>query len=201
MTGAGGETLPLFPLRSVLFPDGSLPLRIFEPRYVRLVSDCMREGRGFGVTPIRHGSEAGAPAEPHALGTCAEIVDFDQGSDGLLHILAKGSYRFRVLSHSVARDGLVIGEIARIVDEPVPMLPMEFGQLKTVLQKVLEIEVAAGGRSTAAPSTASSTVYRLLERLPFPLEVKLDILASTRADEQINLCSRALTLLISARDA
>ena len=129
--------LPLFPLRTVLFPGGFLPLRIFEPRYVGLVRDCMRDGHGFGVTPIRHGGEAGAPAEPHPLGTLAEIVDFEQGQDGLLHIACRGTQRFRLLGHSVTREGLLRGQIelfdeeAEVSDElaakwastPIPIYP------------------------------------------------------------------------------
>ena len=190
------EPLPLFPLRAVLYPGGLLPLRIFEPRYVALVRDCMRDGHGFGVTPIRHGGEAGEPAEPHTFGTCAEIIDFDQGQDGLLHILVKGSYRFRLLAHRVAADQLLIGDIERIVDEPSVALPIQYAQLKTVLQKVLEIESASNGQTSTVPADPAQTVYRLFERLPFSLPQKLDILATASVDRQIELCSSALMELM-----
>ncbi len=190
------EILPLFPLRTVLFPGGLLPLRIFEPRYIALVRDCMRDTHGFGVSPIRHGGEAGEPAEPHAVGTCAEIVDFDQGQDGLLHILVKGSYRFRLLSHQLAADQQLVGAIERIVDETSAALPIQYAQLKTVLQKILEIESASNGQTSAVPADAAQTVYRLLERLPFSLPQKLDILATASVDRQIELCSSALSQLM-----
>jgi uncharacterized protein len=193
------ELLPLFPLRAVLFPGGLLPLRIFEPRYVGLVRDCMRDAHGFGITPIRHGGEAGAPADPHPVGTCAEIIDFDQGRDGLLHILVKGSYRFRLLSHQAARDGLLTGEIEPIVEEGTVPPSKDYAQLKTVLEKVLEIESASTGQTSAVPSDASHTIYRLLERLPFSLTHKLDILAATSLDRQIELCQLALAQLMQQR--
>lgn len=192
-------SLPLFPLRAVLFPGGLLPLRIFEPRYVGLVRDCMRDAHGFGVTPIRHGGEAGEPAEPHAVGTCAEIIDFDQGRDGLLHILVKGSYRFRLLSHQAARDGLLMGEIEPIVEDGTVPPSKDYAQLKTVLEKVLEIESASTGQTSTVPEDAFHTIYRLLERLPFPLTHKLDILAATRIDRQIELCHFALSQLMQQR--
>ncbi len=185
----------------MLYPGGRLPLRIFEPRYVGLVRDCMRDGTGFGVTPIRRGGEAGAPAEPWPLGTCAEIVDFDQGRDGLLHILVKGSWRFRLRTHQVLRDGLLHGEIVRINEDPLASLPPEFEQLKTVLQKVLEIESAAGGPAVELPSDASMIVYRLLERLAFPLPVQLEILESARGAHQIERCHRALIEMMKTREA
>lgn len=194
-------SLRLFPLHTVLWPEGLLPLRIFEPRYVGLVRDCMREGCGFGVTPIRHGGEAGDPAEPHALGTHADIIDFDQGADGLLHILVKGSYRFRLLSHQVGRDGLLTGTIERIVEEPAEPLPAEFQQLKTVLQKVLEIEAASTGQRGTVPSEASMSVYRLLERLPFDTAIKLEILASSSVARQIELCHHALLQMMQSRES
>lgn len=193
--------LALFPLRTVLFPEGLLPLRIFEPRYVGLVRDCMRDGVGFGITPIRDGSEAGEPAAPHALGTCANIIDFDQGKDGLLHILVKGSYRFRLLSHEATREGLLHGAVERIVDEPVTAVPPEFEQLKTVLQKVLEIEAASNGQRSVPPADAALTVYRLLDRLPFPLSLKLDVLGCSSAARQVELCHTALMAMMQSRDA
>lgn len=193
--------LALFPLRTVLFPEGLLPLRIFEPRCVGLVRDCMRDGVGFGITPIRHGGEAGEPAEPHPLGTCANIIDFDQGKDGLLHILVKGSYRFRLLSHEVTREGLLRGAIEPIIDEPATVLPHEFEQLKTVLQKVLEIEAASNGQRSVVPGDAALTVYRLLDRLPFPLPLKLEILGCASAAHQIELCHAALMTMMQSREA
>ena len=69
--------LPLFPLKSVLFPGGKLELRIFERRYLDLVAECARTSSGFGVCLILQGEEAGAPAEPAAVGTLARIIDFE----------------------------------------------------------------------------------------------------------------------------
>ena len=69
------ETLPLFPLNAVLFPGGYLPLRIFEARYLDMISTCLRQGSGFGVCLIRSGKEVGNAAEIHHIGTQATIVD------------------------------------------------------------------------------------------------------------------------------
>lgn len=188
--------LPLFPLRTVLFPGGLLPLRIFEPRYVGLVRDCMRNGHGFGVTPIRQGGEAGAPAEPHDLGTLAEIVDFDQGQDGLLHIACRGVYRFRLLDHVVTREGLLVGRIEPVEDEPPTPLPEKNRQLKTVLQKVLELESASTRQVVTVPTDSAGIVYRLMERLPVPWPLKLEILATSSTAKQLEICSYALDQLL-----
>ncbi|MGE3774414.1 MAG: LON peptidase substrate-binding domain-containing protein [Gammaproteobacteria bacterium] len=198
--GDARDALPLFPLHAVLYPGGRLPLRIFEPRYVGLIRDCMRDGRGFGVTPIRRGGEAGTPAEPWPLGTCAEITDFDQGPDGLLHILVTGTWRFRLHTYRATQEGLLRGEVERIEDEAATPLPPEFDQLKAVLQKVLELESDTGGPSPQLPADPSMIVYRLLERLAFPLTVKLEILESPRLAHRIERCHQALLQMMQARE-
>ena len=77
--------IPLFPLGTVLFPGGPLHLRIFEPRYLDMVSRCLREQSRFGVVAIKEGSEVGA-ATTFTVGTTGEIVDWRQEADGLLGI-------------------------------------------------------------------------------------------------------------------
>jgi Lon protease-like protein len=156
--------------------------------------DRMRQPCRF--LDCRHGGEAGAPAEPHALGTLAEIVDFDQGPDGLLHIACRGAYRFHLLEHVVTREGLLRGQIVPFEDEtPIP-LPEENRHLKTVLQKVLELESASTGQVVAAPTDAAAIVYRLMERLPLPWPLKLEVLATQSTAKQLEICSFALDQLL-----
>ncbi len=87
--------IPVFPLGTVLFPGGPLPLRIFEPRYLDMVSDCLRSERPFGVCLIRTGKEVGEPAEPHRTGTLARIADWGKDDRGILTIEAAGGGRPR----------------------------------------------------------------------------------------------------------
>ena len=99
------QEIPLFPLGTVLFPGGPLPLRIFEARYIDLVRRCMRENSGFGVVLLTDGPEAGdGPTATSDVGTYARIVDFSGQPDGLLGIEARGERRFRILSRRRARD-------------------------------------------------------------------------------------------------
>src|SRR3569623_1408701 len=81
--------LPLFPLISVLFPGGVLPLRIFEPRYMEVVSVCMKEQSGFGVSLILSGKEVGEAATTYEVGTLVNIIDWDQRVDRLAGIHAE----------------------------------------------------------------------------------------------------------------
>src|SRR5262245_56438120 len=104
--------IPLFPLNTVLFPGGPLPLRIFEPRYVDMVRYCMRERAPFGVVLIRAGVEAGGAVSSTAdVGTSARIVDFFQMPDGLLGLKCLGERKFRVSSRRTQSDGLNMGTV------------------------------------------------------------------------------------------
>jgi len=84
------EAVPLFPLHTVLFPGGPLPLRIFEARYLDMVSDCLKRDRGFGVVLIEQGREVGEAASCHEVGTLARIIDWDKRDHGLLEIICQG---------------------------------------------------------------------------------------------------------------
>ncbi len=134
----GTAEIPLFPLNTVLFPGGPLPLRIFEPRYVDMVRYCMRERAPFGVVLIRAGVEAGGAVTSTAeVGTSARIVDFFQMPDGLLGITCVGERRFRVTDRRVQSDGLNMGTVEWSSAEPHEDLPAEYAHLAQLVRKVL----------------------------------------------------------------
>jgi Lon protease-like protein len=131
--------LPLFPLNTVLFPQGPLPLRIFETRYVDMVKRCMRESSCFGVVLVQGGSEVGQVPGFADLGTTARIVDFNLLPDGLLGITCRGERRFRVLRRWRAADGLNVGAV-EWVDQSTPVavgVPPEYRHLADLLRRVL----------------------------------------------------------------
>ena len=111
--------VPLFPLNTVLFPGGPLPLRIFEPRYLDMLSRCMKADAPFGVVLIREGGEVG-PATTREVGTLATVTDWYKGSDGILGVTAVGTQRFRLLSAERLADGLNVGDV-----EILPELPSQ----------------------------------------------------------------------------
>lgn len=160
--------LPLFPLNTVLFPDGLLPLRIFETRYVDMVGRCMRQGTAFGVVPIRSGAEVGGGGivETAELGTTARIVDFSKLPDGLLGITCKGEQKFRVLRLWQQPDGLNVGDVEYLPAEVTVELPVEYHHLSDLLRKVLP---ELGEPYASMPgnfSDASWVSSRLSEILP-----------------------------------
>ena len=104
--------LPLFPLRTVLFPGQTLPLHIFEPRYRQMVADCMASDRTFGVALIREGAEVGGPAVPYEVGTTAVIQGVDRLDDGRLNIVTIGHERFRLQEVDSSAKPYLVGRVA-----------------------------------------------------------------------------------------
>lgn len=163
--------LPLFPLHTVLFPGGVLPLRIFERRYLDLVADCLRNDRGFGVCLIRSGHEVGAAAEAFTVGTLASIQDWDNTPEGLLAITVRGERRFRVLESAVRADQLNVARIEWIEEAPAVALPLEYAPLARLLEHLLDDLDPPFRDLPRAPDDADWVGARLIELLPLdPLE-------------------------------
>ncbi|HQZ03970.1 MAG TPA: LON peptidase substrate-binding domain-containing protein [Thauera sp.] len=177
MTDASSATqrLPLFPLKTVLFPEGVLPLRIFEPRYMDMVTRCLREGTAFGVCLIAAGEEVGETAVPHAVGTEARIEQWDMEQVGLLTLLTRGGRRFSVIDHEVERDGLLVAEV-RWLEEPAPQ-PVP--QAQSDLLPLLRTIVAELGDRLPPPHRFDDAAWvgaRYAELLPIPTQAKQSLL-------------------------
>ena len=167
--------IPLFPLNTVLFPGGPLPLRLFETRYLDMVSRCMKKDSGFGVILIREGTETGQ-AVTHKVGTIARIVDWYQGSDGLLGITAVGEQRYTIVSVSTQKDGLKVALVDLLDAEPTIPLPPEYGPFAHILEGVLE-DLGHHYRNIEKRYEDASWVgCRLAEILPIGLEQKQECL-------------------------
>ncbi len=195
--GPASAEIPLFPLNTVLFPGGPLPLRIFEPRYVDMVKYCMRERAPFGVVLIRAGAESGKVTSAAEVGTSARIVDFSQLPDGLLGISCVGEYKFRVQSRRVREDGLHMGTVAWMPAEPAVDLPGEYAHLGQLLRKVLP---QLGDIYQSIPKhfdDAGWVSARLAEILPIDLADKQLCL---EADDPIERLARLSPFIRRAED-
>ena len=135
---AENSEIALFPLHTVLFPGGPLPLRIFETRYTDMVRNCMREQQPFGVVLIQEGEEAGPVATTATVGCSARIVDFYTLQDGLLGISCVGERKFSVLRVWRAPDGLNVGEVSWREPEPRITLPEEYAQFGATVRRAVE---------------------------------------------------------------
>jgi hypothetical protein len=182
----GVSSTPLFPLNLVLFPEGPLPLRIFETRYLDMVGRCMRESREFGVALIRAGREAG-PAETVDVGTMARIVDFNPLADGLLGITCVGRQRFRIQSRGLQPDGLNVAEVEPLADEPAAAVPARHVRLSLLLKGVLPQLGEIYANMPMRLEDASWVGHRLAEILPIPLTDKQSYLEMNDPIQRLDL--------------
>ncbi len=158
--------LPLFPLYTVLFPGGPLPLRIFEPRYLDMISQCLKTDTGFGVVLIREGREVGEAAVPHTVGTVAQIVDWHMRHDGLLGVTAVGGRRFRIASVQVQPNQLSVAKAELLPEDPSDAVPAEYLPLVDLLRRLID---QAGHHYTSLPPRFADAGWvgcRLAELLP-----------------------------------
>ncbi len=160
--------LQLFPLNAVLFPGGTLGLRVFEQRYMSLVTDCFKRESTFGICLIAEGTETGAPAQPHKVGTQARIVAWDMIQPGILNITVRGEGRFRILSSEADRAGLLQARVEPIAAEAEMPVPGAMAALVPLLQAM----VADAGAERLPPphrfDDAAWVGYRFSELLPIP---------------------------------
>ena len=180
--------IPLFPLNIVLFPDGPLPLRIFETRYVDMVRRCMRESSPFGVALIRKGHETG-PAETFDVGTTAAIVDFHQLADGFLGLSCVGQQRFRILTRTCQSDGLNMAEVQWLDAELAMKIPSRHARLCELVESVLPQLGESYAEMPMHLEDAAWVGNRLAEILPIPPAQKQFCLELTDPIQRLDFLS------------
>lgn len=168
--------LPIFPLSTIVLPGGLLPLRLFEPRYIDMVKTCFKTESGFGVCLIQDGHEVGVPAKPYPQGTTVSIVDFDQGSDGLLHITAQGLQEFNLLSYEVNEAGLNIGQIELIDTGDATEMGPEYAELSQKLAIILQYVEPNITYDEKRLDEPDWVCRRMLELLPLSAPSKFELL-------------------------
>ena len=179
--GDGAVELPLFPLRSVLFPDGLLELKIFEARYLDLMSRCMREQRPFGVVGLRKGGEVkGADSvELCDVGTTADLIDVDSASAGILLVRCRGGTRFALGATRQQPDGLWIGAVTEIENEAAVAPSSSQADIVKSLVEAIAALAAQGAHPFLEPhrfDDAGWVANRWCEILPLPVDAKQKLL-------------------------
>jgi Lon protease-like protein len=132
--------IALFPLNTVLFPQGLLPLRVFEVRYTDMVRDCLRTNSPFGVVNIVRGSDTKSHQNPeHCItGTLATIVDFDMHEPAVLLIAAQGGQRFRVDSTNAQATGLLRANVTLIPNDDACTIATEQQKSAALLAQIIK---------------------------------------------------------------
>lgn len=184
--------IPIFPLNTVLFPGGLLPLRVFESRYMDMTRECMKREEPFGVCLIREGSEVGVPAIPEAVGCLAKILDFDMQQLGVLNLKTAGGRRFRILQRQTGEQGLISAEVELIPPEASVPVPAQFASCARLLEMVVLDKGQAVFAEPHAFQDATWVGYRLSEILPVPLAAKQKLLELTDGLSRLSVLQRFL---------
>jgi len=160
------KTIPLFPLNTVLFPGGILPLKIFEARYLDLVSECLRTNKEFGICLISSGDEVAGSAKCYEIGTMAKIIDWDKRDDGLLEIVVEGGQRFRLLDKRERANHLAEGDVLLIEDDDCEDIPVQYQLLSDLLRQIAQKFELSYQSEHELYENAAWVGYRLSEVLP-----------------------------------
>jgi len=174
------EEIPLFPLRTVLFPGSPLRLRVFEARYLDMVGTCMKRDVDFGVVGIESGEEVG-PVETFSVGTTARIVDWDRGADGILSLAVVGRQRFRIESRERAPNGLYLARVRPGPPDVSVTVAPEHDWARVIVRE------AAGVALGASLDDASWLSWRLADILPLSLSEKQRLLETDDVTERLGL--------------
>lgn len=163
--------LALFPLKTVLLPGNKLPLKIFEPRYLDMIAECMRDQKPFGVVLIYSGEETASDIEIFTTGTTATIVDFQNRNDGLLGITVEGMQRFRIDVTRSLDNGLLIAEVEYLHEEVIEQIPDQYYYMFELLK-----HVSSSQPQVLDPVDFNTIVYRLIYLLPLENSFKQQLL-------------------------
>jgi len=168
--------IPLFPLNSVIFPGGVLPLRIFESRYLDMVKECSRNQSEFIICLIKDGSEVGSAAKHQAVGTSCRIIDWETLPDGLLGVTAEGQSRVEIKSSQVQANQLLIADAECLIEDDDVMLPEKFNEWAHLVSSIIKSLGEPFSLQSQNLQSAHWVAARLTEYLPFELEQKQRIL-------------------------
>jgi len=190
----------LFPLHTILFPGGILPLQIFEQRYLSLIKECMKQETGFVTVLISEGKEVGSAPQIYSTGCYVEITDWESLPNGLLGISIQAKYRVRLSACSVRDDGLLLAEatpfestLESAQQEGGP-LPEVFAPLADTLKQLMKHPFAEHYQQAVDYNNVADVCFRLSELLPIGNREKQQLLEAETAQQMLDL----LTLHINA---
>ena len=182
------SNLPLFPLGTVLFPGGLLPLRIFEVRYLHMVEQCRKDGTPFGVVTLTKGSEVRRPGEDgevfHPIGTLARITHFEAPQPGLMEIDCVGAERFRIVSSRQLPHGQWVADVELLADDIATPIPSDLEYASKTLGQLIQTLRAQNATENRFPilpplqlEDCGWVANRWCEMLPLSVQLKNNLLA------------------------
>ena len=164
--------VPLFPLNSIVLPRGRIPLQLFEPRYIDMLTRCLKEDRGFVVVLLQEGGETGRTAAFYDIGTYVRIIDFQQLDNGLLGITVEGESKVSVVRSWQQEDGLNVGDVECLLEESESEVPARYSELPSVLKALFRHPVIRYLNMDIDYGDARDVGWRLTELLPLDKQEK-----------------------------
>lgn len=184
--------VPLFPLNSIVLPRGRIPLQLFEPRYIDMLTRCLKEDRGFVVVLLREGLETKKEAAFYDIGTYVRIIDFQQLDNGLLGITVEGQGKVSVVRSWQEADGLNLGDVECLMDEADCKVPERYTELPSVLRALFRHPVIRDLDMEVDYEDARDVGWRLTELLPLDKQEKQRLV---ELQDPLERLSRLQTLL------
>lgn len=194
--------LPLFPLGSVLFPGGLLPLRIFEVRYLDMVRKCHQAGTPFGVVALTQGHEVRQPGETesfHSVGTLARIDELSHPQPGLMMIRCRGTERFRIDQREQLRHGLWMANVTQLDPDQTVPVPEDLKPTADALANLISTLQAQGLATPDLPmqppwqlDDCGWVANRWSELLPLPTDAKQRLMSLDNPLLRLELASDML---------
>ncbi|MBU3546035.1 LON peptidase substrate-binding domain-containing protein [Polynucleobacter sp. MWH-Jannik1A5] len=193
--------IPLFPLGTVLFPDGVIALKIFEARYLDMIKQCLREKTEFGVVSIIKNASNDNDSEPPtfaSIGTLALIEDFDPVQPALYMTKSCGTQRFKLLTSTQQNNGLWVGEVELLDKDPLIPIPQEHQGVAKLLDEIISViqsEDLLGDAPFKKPFKTDDCGWvsnRLAELLPISLAQKNHLLAQTNPRIRLDLITEII---------
>lgn len=199
------ETIPLFPLNSILFPKGRISLQIFESRYVDMIRQCMKDQCGFGVVLIEKGNEVaslGQKLDIHRVGTYCGVVDWNQLPSGLLGVTVEGQMTFKIVEswredNDLCKAEVVFRDADSIESDPVDV-GEQFKEYVELLQGLSKHPAIEELKLDIRFENLREIAWRLSELLPISNREKQSLLELTDPFdrlEQIELYVSAMNQL------
>mgnify|MGYP002628286022 CR=1 FL=1 len=199
-TSSSIKKVPLFPLGTVLFPEGIIALKIFEARYLDMIKRCLRDKTEFGVISIINDSESESRLETSfsSIGTLASIEDFDPIQPALYMTKSLGTQRFKLIQAKQETDGLWVGDIELLEsDSPIPV-PPEHQKIVNLLDEIIAVIQGEGLLDESSfkkpfkPNDCGWVSNRLAEILPISLAQKNHLLAQTNPRIRLDLIAEII---------
>jgi Lon protease-like protein len=193
--------IPLFPLGTVLFPDGVIALKIFEARYLDMIKQCLREKTEFGIVSIikdQYGNADNLSSSFSKIGTLAQIEDFDPVQPALYMTKSFGTQRFKLLSSEQEMNGLWVGEVELLENDPITPIPQEHLRVAELLEEIISViqrEDLLGDAPFKKPFKVDDCGWvsnRLAELLPISLAQKNHLLAQTNPRIRLDLVTEII---------